>query len=241
MLELRSVVAGYGDSTVLRGVDLIVPTGSVVALLGPNGAGKTTLLRVASGLLQPWTGSVLFEGEDVTGLPPHKLAGRGICHVPEGRGIFGSLSVRENLMLQAPAGQESQALERAAQVFPKLGQRLDQLAGTLSGGEQQMLALTRSYVQSPRVVLLDEVSMGLAPKVVDEIFEFLVTLAAGGASLLLVEQYVTRALGVADYVYVFGKGEVTFVGEPGELDGDDVFRAYTGIDTDAGNATLTPA
>jgi branched-chain amino acid transport system ATP-binding protein len=241
MLELRSVVAGYGDSTVLRGVDLIVPTGSVVALLGPNGAGKTTLLRVASGLLQPWIGSLLFDGEDLTGLPPHKLAERGICHVPEGRGIFGSLSVRENLMLQAPAGQESQALERAAQVFPKLGQRLDQLAGTLSGGEQQMLALTRSYVQSPRVVLLDEVSMGLAPKVVDEIFDFLATLAAEGASLLLVEQYVTRALAVADYVYVLGKGEVTFVGEPGELDGDDVFRAYTGIDADDSTETLTPA
>jgi branched-chain amino acid transport system ATP-binding protein len=230
MLELRQVVAGYGDSTVLRGVDLRVPVGSVVALLGPNGAGKTTLLKVASGLLPPRSGQVLFDGEDLTGLLPHKLVERGICHVPEGRGIFASLTVRDNLLLQSPAGRENESLDRAAQVFPKLGDRLDQLAGTLSGGEQQMLALTRSYVQSPKVVLLDEVSMGLAPKVVDEIFEFLATLAAEGASLLLVEQYVTRALGVADYVYVLGKGEVSFVGEPSELDGDDVFRAYTGID-----------
>ena len=230
MLELRGVVAGYGDTTVLRGVDLAVPGGSVVALLGPNGAGKTTLLRVASGLLQPTSGALVLDGADVTGLPPHKLSERGICHVPEGRGIFGSLTVRDNLLLQATPGTEKAALERAAEVFPKLGQRLDQLAGTMSGGEQQMLALTRSYVQTPKVVLLDEVSMGLAPKIVDEIFTFLATLAAGGASLLLVEQYVTRALAVADYVYVLGKGEVTFVGEPSELDGDDVFRAYTGID-----------
>ena len=240
MLELRQVVAGYGDSTVLRGVDLLVPDGSVVALLGPNGAGKTTLLRVASGLLQPWTGSLFLDGEDLTGFPPHRLAERGICHVPEGRGIFASLTVRDNLLLQAPPGREGESLERAAEVFPKLGQRLDQLAGTMSGGEQQMLALTRSYVQSPKVVLLDEVSMGLAPKVVDEIFEFLVALAAQGASLLLVEQYVTRALAVADYVYVLGKGEVSFVGEPAELDGDDVFRAYTGIgDNDATDPALT--
>jgi branched-chain amino acid transport system ATP-binding protein len=241
MLELRQVVAGYGDTTVLRGVDLVVPDSSVVALLGPNGAGKTTLLRVASGLLPIRSGRFTLDGEDLAGLPPHRLVERGICHVPEGRGVFGSLSVRENLMLQSPPGKEAQALERAAQVFPKLGQRLDQLAGTLSGGEQQMLALTRSYVQSPRVVLLDEVSMGLAPKIVDEIFEFLVTLAAEGASLLLVEQYVTRALAVADYVYVLGKGEVTFVGEPGELDGDDVFRAYTGISEDDTASLVTSA
>jgi branched-chain amino acid transport system ATP-binding protein len=232
MLELRQVVAGYGDTTVLRGVDLLVPQGAVVALLGPNGAGKTTLLRVASGLLPQRSGRLLLDGEDITGLAPHKLAEQGICHVPEGRGVFGSLTVRDNLLLQAPPGKESESLERAAAVFPKLGQRLDQLAGTMSGGEQQMLALTRSYVQSPKVVLLDEVSMGLAPKVVDEIFDFLATLAAEGASLLLVEQYVTRALAVADYVYVLGKGEVSFVGEPSELDGDDVFRAYTGISED---------
>jgi branched-chain amino acid transport system ATP-binding protein len=242
MFELRQVVAGYGDTTVLRGVDLVVPGSSVVALLGPNGAGKTTLLRVASGLLQPRSGAVTLDGDDLTGQPPHRLAERGICHVPEGRGIFGSLTVRDNLLLQAPPGREAEALERAAEVFPKLGQRLDQVAGTMSGGEQQMLALTRSYVQGPRVVLLDEVSMGLAPKIVDEIFAFLATLAAQGASLLLVEQYVTRALAVADYVYVLGKGEVTFVGEPGELDGDDVFRAYTGIARDDHtDRALTPA
>jgi branched-chain amino acid transport system ATP-binding protein len=231
MLELRQVVAGYGDTIVLRGVDLLVPSGSVVALLGANGAGKTTLLRVASGLLRPSAGDVLLDGEVLTGLPPHRMAARGICHVPEGRGIFGSLTVRDNLLLQAPPGREAESLERAAAVFPKLGERLDQLARTMSGGEQQMLALTRSYLQDPQVVLLDEVSMGLAPRVVDEIFGFLATLAAQGASLLLVEQYVTRALAVADYVYVLGKGEVGFVGEPAELDEADVFRAYTGVDS----------
>jgi branched-chain amino acid transport system ATP-binding protein len=229
MLELRDVVAGYGDTTVLRGVDLRVPSGSVVALLGPNGAGKTTLLRVASGLLAPQSGDVLLDGEVLTGQPPHRHADRGICHVPEGRGIFPSLTVRDNLLLQSPSGRESESLDRAAAVFPKLGERLDQVAGTMSGGEQQMLALARSYLQHPQVVLLDEVSMGLAPRIVDEIFEFLATLAAEGASLLLVEQYVTRALAVADYVYVLGKGEVGFVGEPAELDEDDVFRAYTGV------------
>jgi branched-chain amino acid transport system ATP-binding protein len=236
MLALEDVVAGYGGTTVLRGVDLVVPDFSVVALLGANGAGKTTLLRVASGLLAPTAGRLLLDGEDVTGAAPHQLAERGVCHVPEGRGVFGSLTVRENLLLQSPPGREAESVERAAEVFPKLGQRLDQLAGTMSGGEQQMLALARSYVQDPRVVLLDEVSMGLAPKIVDEIFDFLATLAAGGASLLLVEQYVTRALAVADYVYVLNKGEVSFVGEPSELDGDDVFRAYTGVDADADEA-----
>ena len=229
MLVLRDIVAGYGSTVVLRGVDLIVPESSVVALLGANGAGKTTLLRVASGLLTPMSGSLLLDGEDMTAASPHALAERGVCHVPEGRGVFVSLTVRENLQLQSPPGRESESIERAASVFPRLGQRLDQVAGTLSGGEQQMLALARSYVQEPRVVLLDEVSMGLAPKGVDEIFEFLGALSAAGASLLLVEQYVQRALAVADYVYVLNKGEVAFVGEPAELDGDDVFRAYTGV------------
>jgi branched-chain amino acid transport system ATP-binding protein len=229
-LRLRDVTAGYGSTTVLRGIDLRVPTASVVALLGANGAGKTTLLRVASGLLAPSAGTLEIDGEDVTGRRPHELAARGVCHVPEGRGVFRSLTVQENLQLQALPGQEEQALERAAEAFPKLGQRLQQVAGTMSGGEQQMLALARSYVQSPTLVLLDEVSMGLAPRIIDEIFVFLARLAEQGASLLLVEQYVTRALAVADYVYVLNKGEMTFVGEPSELEADDVFRAYAGLD-----------
>src|SRR5439155_10479150 len=203
---------------------------SVVALLGANGAGKTTLLRVASGLLRPSSGRILIDGEDVTHASPHALVRHGVCHVPEGRGVFPNLTVRENLTLQAFAGQEREGIERAVAAFPKLGQRLTQVAGTMSGGEQQMLALARAYVQSPRFVLLDEVSMGLAPLIVDAIFEFLAVLASEGASLLLVEQYIARALEIADYVYLLNRGEVAFAGEPSELEGTDVFQTYVGAE-----------
>jgi branched-chain amino acid transport system ATP-binding protein len=230
MLELNSVVAGYAGTTVLRGVDLVVPDGAVVALLGANGAGKTTLLRVASGLLHPTEGRLILDGADVTRCRPYELVRRGICHVPEGRGIFPSMTVRENLILQSVKGEEEPALERAVSAFPRLGERLAQTAGTMSGGEQQMLALARTYVQHPKLVLLDEVSMGLAPKIVDEIFDFLGLLRAQGASLLLVEQYVTRALAIADYLYLLNRGEVSFAGEPGELEGEDVFSQYVGAD-----------
>ena len=228
MLLLDGIRAGYGGVPVLRGVTLALPPSSVVALLGPNGAGKTTLLRVASGLLRPTGGRMLLDGTDVTRCAPQDLVARGICHVPEGRGVFPTMTVRDNVLLQSRPGQETEALERAVTAFPRLGQRLNQVAGTMSGGEQQMLALARAYVQSPSLVLLDEVSMGLAPKIVDEIFEFLRTLAAGGASLLLVEQYVTRALEAADYVYLLDRGVVSFAGEPGELDSAAIFASYLG-------------
>jgi branched-chain amino acid transport system ATP-binding protein len=200
----------------------------VVALLGPNGAGKTTLLRVASGLLRPVSGRVLLDGQDVTHATPHALCAKGICHVPEGRGIFPSLSVRDNLVLLSKPGTEKQAAERAVSAFPRLGERLSQLAGTLSGGEQQMLALARTYIQNPRIVLLDEVSMGLAPTIVDEIFEFLRLLAAQGSSLLLVEQYVTRALEAADFVFLMNRGQIAFAGETGEVDVDALAAEYVG-------------
>jgi branched-chain amino acid transport system ATP-binding protein len=228
MFELRDVHAGYSGTKVLRGVDLKVPPASVVALLGPNGAGKTTLLRVATGLLRATSGSLFIDGEDVTGLAPHKLVEKGVCHVPEGRGIFRSLSVRDNLLLQAAKGDEDAALDRAVSAFSRLGERMNQQAGTLSGGEQQMLALARAYVQQPRFVLLDEVSMGLAPKIVDELFEFLAMLARNGASLLLVEQYVARALEVADYVFLLNRGDVVFAGQPAELDADALAERYVG-------------
>jgi branched-chain amino acid transport system ATP-binding protein len=230
MLELLGLTAGYGDSVVLRDVTLRVPDASVVALLGPNGDGKTTLLRVASGLMRARSGVLRLDGDDVSRCSPAQLANRGVCHVPEGRGIFRSLTVRENIHIQARPGQENDAITRAAAAFPILGKRLGQVAGTLSGGEQQMLALARTYVQQPTVVLLDEVSMGLAPVVVDEIFDFLDRLSGNGASLLLVEQYVTRALAVADYVYVLSRGAVMFQGEPTELQSDDVFRHYIEAD-----------
>ena len=228
MLELRNVTAGYGRHTVLRNVDLRVPDHSVVALLGPNGAGKTTLLRVASGLLGVDSGSLVVNGEDATGWPAHRLAGAGICHVPEGRGIFRALTVRDNLRLQAPPDVDRRAAEVAAAAFPRLGERLEQRAGTMSGGEQQMLALAHAYVAGSPMVLLDEVSMGLAPKIVDEIFVFLRELAASGAALLIVEQYVERALALADYVYVLKKGRVEFVGEPSQLDDEKLVASYLG-------------
>jgi branched-chain amino acid transport system ATP-binding protein len=227
MLELRGITAGYGGHTVLRGVDLVVPDNAVVALLGPNGAGKTTLLRVASGLLAPTSGTMLLDGADVTGWASDQLARWGVCHVPEGRGIFAALSVADNLLLQAQAG-DAQAVQKAAAAFPRLGERLDQVAGTMSGGEQQMLALAHAYLADPSVVLLDEVSMGLAPTIVDDIFDHLRTLAQSGASLLLVEQYVARALDLADYVYVLRKGTITFVGEPDELTESDILASYLG-------------
>jgi branched-chain amino acid transport system ATP-binding protein len=228
VFELRGIQAGYGATTVLRDVTLSVPPASVVALLGPNGAGKTTLLRTASGLLPPSRGTMLLNGEVVTDLSPHALMRRGICHIPEGRGIFRSLTVRENLSLQCAAANKPEGFARSIEVFPKLGQRLGQVAGTMSGGEQQMLALARAYIQQPQVVLLDEVSMGLAPNIVEEIFSFLRQLAAEGASLLLVEQYVQKALNIADFVYVLNRGGVAFAGEPGELGSDQIFQQYIG-------------
>jgi branched-chain amino acid transport system ATP-binding protein len=228
MLELRNITAGYDNHTVLRDVTVVVPDHSVVSLLGPNGAGKTTLLRVASGLLKPQSGSVILNGLDVTGWPPNKLARAGLGHVPEGRGIFAGMTVWENLRMEAPADREGAALGLVGDVFPRLKDRTKQVAGSLSGGEQQMLALASIYLAEPQVALLDEVSMGLAPNIVDEIYVHLRRIAARGASLLLVEQYVGRALAIAQYVYVMRKGQIEFVGEPTELGESDVLAAYLG-------------
>jgi branched-chain amino acid transport system ATP-binding protein len=228
MLEVDRLEAGYGDVRVLSGVCLALPRGRVVALLGANGAGKTTLLRCVSGLLRPWAGRVRIEGMDLTGRPPEDFARAGVCHVPEGRSVFRSLTVREHLLMWT--GGNPQLIERVIDAFPRLGERLHQPAGTMSGGEQQMLALGRAYVTDARYVLLDEVSLGLAPVVVDEIFQFLRRLAATGRALLLVEQYVTRALELADLVFVLNRGQVAFAGEPGELDAGQVFSAYVGAE-----------
>ena len=230
MFRLDRIVAGYGDAAVLRDVTLHVPPGTVVALLGPNGAGKTTLLRVASGLLVPSSGDIRLDETSLVRSPAEVFARAGICHIPEGRGIFRSMSVKDNLLLQAPTGGEHDALERAVDAFPRLGERLEQRAGTMSGGEQQMLAVARAYLSNPSFVFLDEVSLGLAPRIVDEIFEFLRRLADGGAALLLVEQYITRALAIADFVFILNQGRIAFAGEPGELDEAEVFRTYVGAD-----------
>jgi branched-chain amino acid transport system ATP-binding protein len=231
MLEADRIVAGYDGTPVLRDVSLAVPDGAVVALLGPNGAGKTTLLRVLSGVLPPGGGRLLVDGADVTGRAPHRLVELGIQHVPEGRGVFPGLTVRENLVVYSEAGLEADSIARAVEAFPRLGERINQPAGTLSGGEQQMLAVARAYIRSPRLILLDEVSMGLAPRVVDEIFVFLERLAhEQGSALLLVEQYVTKALELADYVYVLSRGRIAYAGEPSELADDDLFARYLGAD-----------
>jgi branched-chain amino acid transport system ATP-binding protein len=227
-LELRHVEAGYGATTVLRDVSISVPASSVVALLGANGAGKTTLLKTASGLLKPTKGDILIHGETVTGNRPHRLVDKGLCHIPEGHGIFPSLSVKENLILHAVKGREADALARATAAFPVLGQRLRLAAGSLSGGQQQMLALARAYLRDPRVILVDEASIGLSPKLVDEIFEFLGRLGGQGSALLLVDQYVTRALALAETAYVLNRGQITFSGRSDELMDEDIFQKYIG-------------
>jgi branched-chain amino acid transport system ATP-binding protein len=227
-LDLRGVTAGYGRTTVLRDVDISVPAGSIVALLGPNGAGKTTLLRVATGLLAPNDGQVLIRGEEMTRKRPYQRARAGLCLIPEGRGIFPTLSVRENLRLQVPPWANGDGYEPALEAFPILRERLGQKAGSLSGGQQQMLALSRCFLADPKIVLLDEVSMGLAPRVIDEIFEALEKLSRRGTSLLLVEQYIHRALGAADRIYLLGRGSITFSGAPSEIDENELMRRYVG-------------
>jgi len=217
-LELRGVCAGYGRVRVLRDLDLAVPQGSLVSLVGPNGAGKTTALRVIAGLVAPTAGKVLLEGRQLSGLPPYRVARAGVCLIPEGRGIFPALTVRENLTMQAEGGDgSSESVDRVLGYFPRLADRLEQRAGTLSGGEQQMLSLGRALITSPRLLLLDEISMGLAPQLVAQLFETVESLARAGVTILMVEQYLTYALRLSDLVYVLGKGRVTFVGEPGEL------------------------
>jgi branched-chain amino acid transport system ATP-binding protein len=206
----------------------------VVALLGPNGAGKTTLLRAASGLLKPMGGRVVLEGEDVTGRKPYEMARRGLCHLPEGRGIFPSLTVRDNLILQSPKGQEEDCIQKAVSAFPAIGSRLRQVAGSLSGGEQQMLALVRTYLVNPKIVVVDEASLGLAPMLVDRIFETLREIVRNGVSLLIVEQYVTRALELSDFAYLLNRGEMVFSGRADELEGDEVFERYLGVEVGAG-------
>jgi branched-chain amino acid transport system ATP-binding protein len=225
MLTLTSVTAGYGQTTVLRDISLTVAQGEVVALLGPNGAGKTTLLRTATGLVKPRAGKIELAGTDLTGVTAHNFARNGICHVPEGRGIFPSLTVLENIVIQARTRRLSEAIAEATEIFPVLGKRLGQTAGSLSGGEQQMLALSRAYITKPKVILVDEPSLGLAPRIIDQIYDLLGQLAAR----VVVEQYVQRALALADKVYILSRGEVIHVGSANEPDPDEIYQRYLGI------------
>ena len=232
VLQFDRVRAGYGATAVLREVSFQVRAGQVVALLGPNGAGKTTVLRTASGIVGPTAGSVRLDDIELGKQAPHRRAARGLCLIPEGRGVFKSLTVRENLRLHVPAGRSKSedVIDRALTVFPALAGRMSVPAGHLSGGQQQMLALARAYVTDPRVILLDEVSMGLAPRVVDEMFHALRTLAATGTAMLIVAQYVTRAMAMADSVVLLNKGTITYDGPPSQLDEQAVLQGYLGVD-----------
>ena len=220
-LELWGITAGYGAVEVLHGVDLAVPRASVVALMGPNGAGKTTLLNIAAGLLVPTGGCVHVAGLHVNGVAPEVFARAGVCSIPEGRGAFPNLTVRENLRVFTHASPRSLAEveEIAFARFPRLRERRNQLAGTLSGGERQMLSMCRAFVSDPAVLLLDEISMGLAPIIVSELYELVGQLAADGIAILLVEQFAAAALKVADYAAVMRQGRIHLVGEPQEVAG----------------------
>lgn len=234
VLEIEDLRAGYGDVPVLRGVSLEVAAGEIVALVGANGAGKTTTLRTVAGLLAPSGGAVRLEGTSIAGLPAHRIVARGLLLVPEGRRIFPSLTVRENLDLGAylPAAKERRAesLVRVLDLFPVLAERRRQAAGTLSGGEQQMLAIGRSLMGRPRLLMLDEPSLGLAPRVADRIFEVVQRISAAGTPVLLVEQNVRRSLQIARRAFVLEHGAVVLSGPASELEArEDVRRAYLGL------------
>jgi branched-chain amino acid transport system ATP-binding protein len=220
-LSLRDVRAGYGAVEVLHGVDMDIPQGTLTALLGPNGAGKTTLLSVIAGLLPLRGGELLWAGDDgverdLRTTPADARARAGMVLIPERRGIFAQLSVKENLEIFAGAGTDQ---EPAFSAFPVLADRLSQRAGSLSGGEQQMLAMSRALLQHPRLLLLDEISLGLAPRVTRRLFDVVAELARSGTTVVLVEQYLSDALRLAEVVYVLARGDVVFAGEPAELAG----------------------
>jgi branched-chain amino acid transport system ATP-binding protein len=227
-LQVTGLHAGYERTTILRDVTLTVPAGQVTALLGPNGAGKTTLLRAISGFLPCQKGNITLFGVDVTKMSAYRRFLKGLCHVPEGRGIFRSLTVRENLVMQSKKGAEDKAIERAMATFPILGERLNQQAGTLSGGQQQMLAVSAAYVRDPRLILVDEASLGLAPLVVEEIFVFLGKVTEDGTALLIVDQFATRALGMATTAYVLRRGAIAYNGPARQLLDSDLFSHYLG-------------
>jgi len=229
-LELIGVRAAYGKIEVLHRVDLVVPAGTVFALLGPNGAGKTTTLKVIDGRLPATAGCVHVAGHHINGASTDSLTRAGVCGVPEGRGIFPNLTVAENLRMMTYAGSGlsfSQVQDKAFARFPILGERRHQLAGTMSGGQQQMLALCRAIVTDPALLLVDELSMGLAPLIVAELYGVLAHLAAEGIAILLVEQFARTALAIADYGAIMVHGEITQVGQPEDL-AEELSAAYLG-------------
>jgi branched-chain amino acid transport system ATP-binding protein len=231
-LELRDVTAGYGKVEVLHGLSIAVPRGTTVALLGPNGAGKTTTLGAISGTVEVTGGQILLGGQPVSRLPAYQRARQGLVLIPEGRGIFPGLSVEENLEVAADSAQgvssawKRRQRERVLELFPRLQERIKQRAGTMSGGEQQMLAMSRAFVAAPKVLLMDEISMGLAPQVVELLYDAVASLKSEGTTIVLVEQYLTYALRLADICYLLAKGQVAFVGDTAELSGATALAGY---------------
>ena len=235
LLIVDKISVYYGAVQVLRDVSFNVSDGEIVSLIGANGAGKSTTLRAISGVVRPSAGSIVHAGRPITGLPSHRIARLGIAHVPEGRGVFANMSVRENLEMGAYArssrNEVKESFDRVYRLFPRLSERAGQLAGTLSGGEQQMLAIGRGLFQRPDLLLLDEPSMGLSPLLVGEIFRMIVEINRAGTTILLVEQNASMALAVADRAYVLETGEITLEGKASDLREDPKVRAaYLGAD-----------
>lgn len=234
LLEVKDLRAGYGDVPVLRGIDLSVQAGSITALIGANGAGKTTLLRTISGIIPADAGSVRYDGQDILGMPPQDIVRAGLVQVPEGRRLFPDMTVFENLLIGSSSSsarpRRDESLKTVFELFPKVRERGGQRAGTLSGGEQQMVAIARALMASPRLLLLDETSLGLAPIVVDEIFQAVRRLAVQGMTILVVEQNTALALEVADHGYVLEQGHFAMEGPASDLMADPrVKQAYLGI------------
>jgi len=233
MLDVKKIQVAYGKIVAVKDISVTVNQGEIVTLIGSNGAGKSTTLRTISGLIKPKSGEITFNGKRIDGIPGHEIVAMGICHAPEGRRIFPRMTVKENLELGAFIRNDKAAvtadMERVLDLFPRLKERIDQRAGTMSGGEQQMLAVSRALMGDPKLLLLDEPSMGLAPVLVELIFDTIVKIRKQGVTILLIEQNATAALEVADRAYVLESGKVKMSGSAKELSSDDkVTKAYLG-------------
>lgn len=233
MLEVKDIEVFYGVIQAIKGISFEVNEGEVIALIGANGAGKTTTLHTITGLLQPKKGSIMFEGKDITKIPAHKIVSLGMAHVPEGRRVFGELTVYENLKMGAYTRKNKaeiqETLEMVYKRFPRLEERKNQLAGTLSGGEQQMLAMGRALMSHPKIIVMDEPSMGLSPIFVNEIFQIIQDVSKSGTTVLLVEQNAKKALSIADRAYVLETGKIVLEGDAKELmNNDSIKKAYLG-------------
>ena len=233
MLEVKDLQVSYGMIQAIKGISFEVNQGEVIALIGANGAGKTTILHTVTGLLAPKAGSIVFEGQDITKVPAHKIVSMGMAHVPEGRRVFAQLSVYDNLKMGAYTRTDKNEIEESLEMvykrFPRLEERKNQMAGTLSGGEQQMLAMGRALISKPKIILMDEPSMGLSPIFVNEIFNIIQDVSASGTTVLLVEQNAKKALSIADRAYVLETGNIALEGDAKVLMNDDsIKKAYLG-------------